>query len=249
MSKKLTQYYKKSIRKRPYINIWAIVVSVIVITSFLMIALGVSAHKIKEYSEKNFYFVYSGKYTQINFANEQCTKVTDMGGAGVLYYVGNTKFVIINAYFNESDANSVKSKVVEMFSDAGVIKVTANKLSKKSAQHILSVSACKLYYRKFHDFCNSLYSMIIDYDLEKNMTSAVYKNVMLYKQQFQEISAQLQLNADDVSKNMYSSALLVIEQINNFFSSSFVSNNIGKYLKKMYVNAIIEFVDLCENIK
>ena len=225
-----------------------IILSVFIII-FVVVSVAVSNKKTKNYEAKSFYLVYAGKYTIANQATEACTKVSDKGGAGIIYAVGNTKFVVASVYFSQAEADKVKQQIVSAFNQSDILKISAPKFSKSVCNKIEQQFYCKLYYNSLYQLCKDLYSLTISIYKGELVANDVYKQIMKQKQLFAEIGAELKNNTDSISKIMQNSNLLVCEQINSFFSSAFVANNVAKHLKKLYVNTVFEFVDMCQAIK
>lgn len=250
MSKTLTHYYKNYylVHKKSHFKPIVCILLAGLILVFVVVMIAVSNSKTQNYGAKSFYLVYAGKYTITSQATETCTKVSDKGGAGVIYSVGNTKFVVVSIYFSQAEADKVKQQITPTFSESDVLKISAPKLSKSVCNSVEKQTYCKMYYQNLYSFCQDLYQLVIGIDTSTVSTNDVYKQIMKYKQLFVEVGEQLKTSSDAIGKAMYSSNLLVVEQINGFFNSAFVANNAAKHLKKLYANTVFEFVDMCQTI-
>ena len=249
MSKTLTQYYKYYKKNKTYTKKIIYCLCAFLLLVVFGISFGLSNSKTKRYSEKIFYLVYAGKHTLESKATEMSTTVSDKGGAGVIFYKENLKYVVVSSYFSEADANKVKEQIIGSFTNAGTLKIIAPKLSKKVCTLIEKQDSCKQYYKQHYEFCKTLYNLTLSVDKNEISGHEIYKIIMQTKQDISNISQRLKSNTEEISKNMYSSSLIVLEHINSFFNSSFIANSVAKHLKKLYINSIIEFVSLCEAIK
>lgn len=247
MAQTLTDFYKNYANKRQRSKklpkfLFAAVIVVVIIC--LIISLIVTKSPKSEYAAKTFYFVHAGEYSSSSKATEVSSKVANLGGAGVIYTVGNTLFVVAGAYNSSEDANKVKEQIKPTFENAGVLKVESKKFSKSLSKTIHDVSACKNYYKSLYTFCEDLRAWGASYDLGELDISKIYKNVMHYKQNFASTSEGLKSLDKDYSKTMYASSLVVSEHIKSFFASAFVASNPSKYIKKLQICMIIEFIDM-----
>ncbi len=243
----LTDFYKnyrvKHVKNKKIgkILLWAVILSAIVL---LIVSLVLRGSPHKKYQAKNFYFVYAGKYNSQAKATEISKQVSDLGGAGVIYTIGNTLFVVAGAYSNMEDAVIVKSQISTTFSEADVLKVSTKSFSKPVSKAVDNIQVCKNYYRDLNELCLELQNYSLAYDVGEIDISDVYKKLMTIKQNFTNLSNSL-IKDDHYSKTMYASSLVVLEHFGSFFSSAFASNSPSKYLKKLHVSIIVEFVNMC----
>lgn len=246
MTQTLTDFYKNySVKpKKKGLPKFLFVIVIVVVLICLIVSLILSKSPKSEYAAKTFYFVHVGEYLSSSKATEVSAKVSELGGAGVIYTIGNTLFVVAGAYTSAEDANKVKIQIQPMFADAGVLKVETKAFSKNLSKTIHSVSPCKNYYQTLNQFCLDLHQWGTSYDLGKLDISKVYKNVMHYKQSFSSISEGLKSGDKNYYKTMYASSLVTLEHIKSFFSSAFTSSNPSKYIKKLQICMIIEFIDM-----
>jgi len=251
LSKTLTPYYKKFAVKKKKKRFKSACVLGILFVFVVMVAgsLGIRQSKMQNFDAKDFFIVYTGKYILNSQATEACTKVSDKGGAGVVYSVENNKFVVASIYFNQTEATKVQEKIKTQFSEANILKISAPKLSRNTCKEIEKTAVCKLFYNSFYEFCQQLYTLTIKFDTSEVSESDVYKKILKSKQFLSDCESQLKKQNGEVCKLMQESNLVLVEQIDGFFSSVFISNNVAKYLKKLYVNSVIEFVNMCKTIK
>lgn len=252
MNKSLTHdiyknYYVYGAKNNKF-KIYFFVIAISVAVVMLMVSLFINKSPTKFFNAKDFYFVYASKYTNRTKAQEMSVKVSDLGGAGTLYCVGNTIFVVISAYNTIADAQSVKEQVKTTFTDADIIKVSSKSFSKSASKSVHSLSPCKSYYTELYQFCMDLYTWGNSYDIGELDSSKLYKNIMRVKQNISNIMVGLKDLDNKFANCMYSSGLVMTEHIGSFFSSAFVSSNLTKYVKKLYINSIIEFLDMCSFI-
>lgn len=247
--KTLTRYYRYYKKEKKQTKKLVCIISILLLIVIFSVSFYLGNIKTKKYSEKIFYLVYAGKFTLASKANEMCITVSDRGGAGVIYYKENLKYVVVSSYFVEADANKVKEQIMGSFPDAGLLKVSASKLTKKVCTAIEKENGCKRYYKQYYEFCNTLHDLTLSVDKAEISEHEVYKIVMDVKQNLSVISQMLKSSTESIGKNMYSSSLIALEQINSFFNSSFIANSVSKNLKKLYINSIIEFESMCETIK
>lgn len=249
MSQILTSSYKKNVNKKRifYRKIIGFVVAIILI--FLCLAIGLKGNKTSIYYVKNFYIVYADVFTNDNLATQMCTNVADKGGAGVVYQVQNKKYVVVSIYFNIDDANSVKKQTLSIFDTADILKISSAKLSKSVSKKINNCLEAKLYYQELYDFCEQLYSLCINIDKGQIGASEVYKQVITYKQKFNEYYRNLQKKEDKIFKQINNSIMLELSLINKFLDDALIANAVVKNIKKLYVNSIFEFIDMSNSVK
>ena len=249
MSKKLTLIYGSYKQNKPTKNKAILIVLVFVLIVVLIVSVFSNGVKYKKYDAKHFFFVYAGSYVLQSRAQEVAVKVNDLGGAGVIYSVGNSKLVVVNAYFSELEAQAVVSNISGTFANAKFLKVSAPKLSKTSINKIETVFELKQFYFQYYDFCKNVYNWSNQFDQGEIETNEIYKQIIKARQQFVDINDAIKNSTDKISQQSSDSCLLLIEHINSFLDNAFINNNITKYARKLYVNIVLEFVQMCENIK
>lgn len=199
----------------------------------------------KVYDAKSFYFVYAENCNTRAQATGCADKVSSMGGAGVIYNVGSRLFVITSVYFAEREAKQVSKQIEDSFPSAGVLKISSSKVAKKVAKTIGQLPACKSYYTELYGFCRNLHKWTAGLEKADIDASKLYKNIMQFRQNVSGLAENLKEQKYDFAKAMYSSCLVVNNQISNFFSSAFAGSDTAKYAHKLCVSAVIEFVDMC----
>lgn len=245
LSKRLTAFYFKFNK----LIVALLCVAVLCCSVAVFAGVETSKSKVKKYGEKVFYIVYSGKYLSTNLATEVCAQVADRGGAGVIYSVGNTKFVVANVYLDKESAKSVCSHISEVYPSADILSLSAPGLAKSMCLEIEKVEEFKQYYKFMYESCNLLYDLALSVDQDNLSASAYYKQIMQIKQKCQSLCEKLSKNNSQIGLTMHKTGLLVLEQVGNFFNLAFVNNSISKPLKKLYVNWAFEFVEMCKELK
>lgn len=193
-------------------------------------------------NNKNIYLVYCTKSDNMASAEYESKVVEDAGGSGVIYG-SRIKYIVASAYFDFQCAKKVTDNIKNQFSQAGVIKLDCN-LDKKQQKQINKILICKNYYEKLWDFCNEIYSLSIGLDKLEIKSSDVYHKIIDYRQQIKVLKDLLEKNNEKVAASCHSSSMVIIQIIDNFYQSAFVSSGLGKYLKKLLVMSCIELFDL-----
>lgn len=191
---------------------------------------------------KRIYLLYCTKSDNMASAEYDSKVVEDSGGAGAIYG-SKTKYIIASAYFDINSAQKVLNGIKNKFSDSGIIELDCS-LNKKQQKTIKSVLACKNYYEKLWDFCNQLYNITIAYDKMTIDLSSVYHQIVDYRQQFKVFQDALSSRDEKISAICHTSSMVIIQTIDNFFQSAFISSGINKYLKKLLVLMSIEQFEL-----
>lgn len=250
MAASLTSFYKNYSKKSPAKE-WhwgrTILVAALILAAVLVIICSVVAQNkaAKVYASKNFYFVYAENCNSRSKATECAERVANLGGAGVIYNVGSSLFVVTSVYFADSDAKAVCQQISKTFPTAGVLKVSSAKVAKKTVKIIGQIPACKSYYTGLHRFCYNLQSWTAQLEKGDIDASKLYKNIMLFKQNVAGLAENLNEQDYDFAKAMYSSSLVINNQISSFFSSAFAGSDTAKYAHKLCVSAVVEFIDMC----
>lgn len=244
MSKILTRFSTKNGK-------WAIVVSVVMViclVATICIGTAISNKKAQKYAQKSFYIVYANKFNLDNLATELCSQVSDRGGAGVIYSIGVTKFVVANIYLDYSSAQSVRSQIGEIYESADILEISAPKLEKSKCLHIEGNTKLSRFYEFVYSSCQQLYNMVLQTDKGDLSSSECYKKIMRMKKNCEDFGAELS-STDNVAVVMSDSALVFSQLLRTFFDSAFINNLVAKPVKKLYANWVFEFVDMCQKLK
>ncbi len=248
MSQTLTNFYssyKRRGQKSSSLKGWVAVVLVMLAVLVLIISVIVKNSPTKNYLSKSFYFVYAGNYTSRALASNCANDVSDLGGAGVIYNVGNSLFVVAGVYFTKPEAEKVATQISARFKGAGVLAASSASVSKSTAKALHQVESCRNYFAELYQFCQNLYTWTNSLEVGEIDASKLYKNVMTVKQNITSLAAHLSEQDAEFAEVMYSSSLVVCEHISSFFSSAFASSDISKHARKLCVNVVIEFMDMC----
>lgn len=244
MSKTLTRFWTKN-------NRWTIaVVAVMVICLIATMCLGMvfSNKKVQKYARKTFYIVYADKLNSEILATELCAQVSDRGGAGVIYSVGNTKFVVVNVYFDYLSAKSVCEQIKEIYQSADILEIVAPQLEKSKCLQIESNTELSHFYEFLYSSCQELYNMVLQTDKGELVPNECYKKIMRIKENCEDFCTNLS-SATDIGAVMCDSSLVLSQLLRTFFDSAFINNLVAKPIKKLYSNWAFEFVDMCQRLK
>lgn len=248
MAKTLTNFYANfaSKSKRNFtLKGWLIAAAVFVLLVVVVISAVVKNSPIKNYKAKTFYFVYANSFNNHSAASDCADKVASRGGAGVIYSVGSTMFVVTSVYTSQAEADAVAEQIKSAFATAGVLKVSSKSLPKNLSKVVHQTPACRDYFKLIKNFSEDLLNWINLYSTSQIDVNKLYKNVMQVKQNVANLSDSLKDINTDCSKTMYASTLVLSSQISNFFSLAFAGNDTAKYCHKLSVNVAIEFIDMC----
>ncbi len=228
-----------------------VLASAVLICSLIMVCIGIanSNKKAEKYSQKSFYIVYVDKVNLASLATEKCAQVADQGGAGVVYSIGKTQFIVANVYMDYSSAKTVCTQICEIYPSADILEITAPKVKKSIALKLDSTASCKQYYEFCYSLCRELYNLVIEIDKGNIVASNCYKKVMDIKKKCQNYYSTITTQDDQVSLVMCDNLLVNIGQLDSFFNSAFIANIIAKPIKKLYTSWVFGFVDMCQQLK
>lgn len=248
MAKTLTNFYANytADTKRSFgLKGWLIAITVFVLLIVVVVSAVIKNSPTKNYKAKNFYFVYAGNFNNRSAATECADKVSGRGGAGVIYSVGNTMFVITSVYTSGAEADTVAEQIKTAFSTAGVLKISSKAVPKNLAKQMHQTIACREYYKLLSTFSGNILDWLEGYANGQLDASKLYKNIMQVKQNVSNLSDSLKEINSDAAKTMFASSLVASNQISTFFSSAFSGSDTVKYCYKLAVNIAIEFIDMC----
>lgn len=224
---------------------------VILICSLIMVGIGVtkSNKRAEKYSQKSFYIVYADKVNSTSLATEKCAQVADQGGAGVVYAIGKTQFIVANVYLDYTSAKTVCSQICEIYPSANILEIIAPNMKKSLALELDSISSCKHYYEFCYLLCDELYNLALEIDKGNIVASDCYKKLMGIKKTCQDYCSVFVSSDDKISLAMYDNLLINIDLLDSFFNSAFVANIIARPMKKLYTSWVFGFVDMCQQLK
>ncbi len=216
------------------------IIAIIILIVLIMV---IMPKKKGSVESQDFYFVYS-KTSLPSQAEKNCEEVFNLGGAGVVYNTLDKLYIVVGVYYSKSSAQSVVSNIKSTFSSAGIIKANMKTIDAKIQKKIKQNLVCFNFYNYYLNFLKTLYDSSIAYEKGEEQINDIYKKVLKFKTDIEQYKTSLNEKNDDVCKTMNTTILVVQEYLQSFFSSAFVSSSMKKYISRLNVLLVEEFVNM-----
>ena len=185
-----------------------------------------------------YYLVYASKSKNMALTKNIADEIEKRGGAGNIYVAGEIKFVIVSVYVSFEDSKQVLNNIQKEYGDCGIVELVCNRRTKlKGSQYKYVQNYCKL----VEKLCDFLCECSINYDLNKTTISAIAKKIINYRQNILYYANDESVASFEIVK---SSSALIVEYIDKFYSSVFISSAPSVYIKKLAVWCILELYEM-----
>ena len=221
--------------------IFIIVVLFVVLVSF----------KKKElcFEKRDFYLVsaVSGKNEDVLISYKD--KIKSVGGAGVVVEKKHFKYLIVNAYLVESDAENVKKKMIKDFEQSEVVKLTAPDISKKSIREIKNNEVYYRFMSKKFLFFERFVEKEIAY-LKSDLSVGKFGSfVISEKLEFENMIKEFDVETkSDVFLEINVFGKQFVALFNDFLDKFFESTKKQSLICEFFVNCVVLNMSLCEKL-
>lgn len=234
--------------KRKNIIFVLILVFIIIVAVSIFLCFKLKCKKQNYFLEQEFYIVYSEKSKKQNSLEENQKIVKNMGGSGEIYFSNDYYYLTLSSYQKKEDAESVVGQINTIFPDAGILKLTINKISNKNKTYIKENKNLL----EFFIFINKFRNQIFEYEVkflsdsvtDRGMTVFYLENKMKLEQFVKSTSEFDGKMKDDILKFCN----LALLYINNFFNEFFESNKKHSLVTSLTINIALASADLINNL-
>lgn len=228
------------------------VITVILFFIFLAVVFAclVSFKKVEKcYERQVFYVVYIEKNRR-KIDEDKKELIKKLGGAGSVLFFKEEYFLVANVYLNEADATEIKENLKESFSGAGVVKLEAKAINKKTASHIAQNLSYSRFFERYYKFINDFEQVQIEY-LKGEIGDGDFSSKLLKtKLEFQDLIDLFENPKNEkIFEDITTYANMLVNYFDEFFNKFFQSGKKESLICELKFNFARLKVDMFNNLQ